>query len=100
METFHYEPLQLDSNDIRLLRLESSSPARVQCSLAHFRLEDCPDYDALSYTRGPPKPSKIISMDGKDFEIRENLWDFFQHSRYVDGHDEASDDGRTCSRYY
>lgn len=31
---------------------------------------------ALSYNWGPPEPHRVIELNGKSFEIRDNLWRF------------------------
>lgn len=45
----------------------------VQVSIA--RLDSIPDYNALSYTWGPPLPKQAIFVDGKPVLFRQNLYD-------------------------
>jgi hypothetical protein len=84
--SFRYEPLQHDQ--IRLLRLSdvpNSEPAYVLESF-DFNSEykwphTLPPYHALSYTWGPPTPTRTITLNGMFFEVRENLASFLDHHR-------------------
>jgi hypothetical protein len=47
----------------------------VSCEIFHTTLADAPPYKALSYTWGDPSdPQHKIQLNGKPFEVRENLW--------------------------
>lgn len=78
MATFKYTPLNRQTRSIRLLRFELESPTtacpRPSCLMETFDLDQCPPFVALSYTWGPPDLSREISVDGKAFHIRENLY--------------------------
>ncbi|PMD27086.1 hypothetical protein NA56DRAFT_684547 [Hyaloscypha hepaticicola] len=79
-----HKPLELYSRQIRLLRLlslrECTGPQRpwhsseeIRCELFIVNLDDCPDYEALSYTWGSSGTDIHIELDGQDFSIRPNL---------------------------
>lgn len=75
-----YAPLPDPSSYIRLLRIQSveatsSDTSHVRCVLHLFPLEQAPPYNAISYTWGPPTPTKSIYVDGKLREIRKNCKD-------------------------
>ncbi len=78
MENFVHDPLDLTKDQIRLLRISSKESGIIQCDTKPFDRKSCPPYTALSYLWGPPLPARIISLNDKPFEIRENLWDFFE----------------------
>jgi len=82
MDQFQHKPLQSATSQIRLLRLlnehDTTQPSYV---LDSFDIDQCPVYEALSYTWGPPLPTKTINIDGKSFEIRENLGAFLDQLR-------------------
>jgi hypothetical protein len=84
--SFQYEPLQHDQ--IRLLRLSDNSNSEPAYILESFdfiteykRPHTLPSYNALSYTWGPPNPTRTISLNGMSFEVRENLASFLDHNR-------------------
>jgi hypothetical protein len=81
MGPFQYQPLQPNDNQIRLLRFSDDSGSQLGYALDSFDLNKCPPYEALSYTWGPPLPTKIITLNEMSFEIRENLSDFLDHIR-------------------
>jgi hypothetical protein len=53
LENFQYDKLPATPS-IRLLRMESEGGRRLVCSLETFRLDEAPQYHALSYTWGDP----------------------------------------------
>ncbi|KAH6882544.1 heterokaryon incompatibility protein-domain-containing protein [Alternaria rosae] len=78
---FKHDPLDHTKPSIRLVHLlPSLSPnGRIQCSVMQSTVDA--DYICLSYRWGNPAPSKKISIDGKDFAIRQNLFDFLTAAR-------------------
>ncbi|KAJ6282255.1 heterokaryon incompatibility protein-domain-containing protein [Bipolaris maydis] len=81
MNLFHYEPLDRNSNQIRLLRFSDQLNSQRGYVLDSFDLNECPLYEALSYTWEPPLPTSIITLNKESFEIRQNLADFLVHFR-------------------
>ncbi|CAN9172511.1 unnamed protein product [Alternaria alternata] len=89
-----YEAVPLDrdisSTNIRVIEnLVRDVEGRISCKLRTISLEWKDDerrsqrpesYVALSYTWGPPNVGKSISIDGKPFEVRDNLWDFLHEA--------------------
>lgn len=89
-----YEAVPLDrdlsSTNIRVIEnLVRDVQGRISCNLRTISLEWKDDeprsqtpesYIALSYTWGPPNAGKSISIDGKPFEVRNNLWDFLNEA--------------------
>jgi hypothetical protein len=85
-QLYDYKPLDLTKQQIRLITLKpGSADAPVQCGLETFDIDSRPPYLALSYTWGPPSPTACILIDGKHFEVRQNLYDFlvaFRNDEY------------------
>ncbi|KAF1980941.1 HET-domain-containing protein, partial [Aulographum hederae CBS 113979] len=89
MSTFYpYKDLVLDRNghnlSIRLLQLlpgEDSSP--INCTFRQVTLtsKSIPRFVALSYTWGAPPETKTILIDGIQFRVRENLFEFLLQAR-------------------
>ncbi|PVH79288.1 heterokaryon incompatibility, partial [Cadophora sp. DSE1049] len=70
--------------EIRILGLEPGTPSDpIRCQLHHVKLSGNPIYEALSYMWGP-KVFKIITLDGREYPVRENLWRALTHLRYKD----------------
>jgi len=87
---FRHRPLDLDRTQIRLFRLVSKpSDSTIRGDIQIFDFDKCPAYQAVSYTWGPPNPTRNIYItdgDGdKRFVVRENLWQFLrqQHDANV-----------------
>ena len=87
METFIYSPLDR-KHEIRLSRLQPhqfSSSDEIECELLQVNLDTKPHYEALSYGWGPPANSPFwISVDGKLYQVRENLSDALRDLRGLD----------------
>lgn len=76
-EPFKHEPLDLDRTQIQLFRLFSRDPGGILIGdIAIFELDNCPRYKTVSYTWGPPEPTREILIKGRNFLIRDNLWQF------------------------
>ena len=81
---FPYQPLNPQKSEIRVITLHpgtQSSP--IECSLHHIpnASKSRASYKALSYTWGAPEPTRILSLDGIQIEVRENLWQALYHVR-------------------
>jgi hypothetical protein len=81
-----YNPLNLSSNEIRLLTLfPGDSTADINCQLSQHSLEDRLDYEALSYTWGSTEESLTIYVNGFSFQITRNLDHALRHLRAPSG---------------
>jgi hypothetical protein len=78
---YPHHPLDPSSDQIRLLRVRRWANYRLRFSIDIFSLRKAPQYTALSYTWGPEKPTFNIKINGKDFEVRENLQNFLEQVR-------------------
>jgi hypothetical protein len=85
VDTFCHSPLDTSTDGIRLLTLVSAndSKAPVKCSLQHVTFAQKPKYEALSYTWGDETTRKKISIDGKEFEVGQNLYHALKHIRHI-----------------
>jgi hypothetical protein len=70
------------STNIRLVQLLSNSSSDVEpmisCRLRVVALDKAPTYTALSYVWGSSTNTKNITLDGRPFPVRHNLWNFLQ----------------------
>lgn len=82
MSPYSYQPLNRDSNEIRILEIQPSwrSSSTIKCDLLNFDLDklgtgDVPFsfYEALSYTWGDAAGKVSIKLDGHPFEVTRNL---------------------------
>ena len=85
-EPFKHTPLDLAKNQIRLFKLGPTSPGGLLTgNIVVWDSEECPHYSAVSYTWGPPTPTRQISIEERNFTVRENLWHFLDASAsYID----------------
>jgi hypothetical protein len=80
-DSFHYEPLDIKRNQIRILELHPGlADTPLQCSLKTVSLSELPLYDALSYEWGQLVTEQIM-LDGMPIEIRQNLFAALWHLR-------------------
>lgn len=80
-----YDPLDGDSAAFRLIRLFPASYGQdLHCELLHALLsaEDCPAYEALSYTWGTVDRPARISINGYSVIVTRNLYDALQYLRH------------------
>ncbi|CZR64315.1 uncharacterized protein PAC_14213 [Phialocephala subalpina] len=82
--TFPYQPLNVEKSEIRIIILKpgtTSSP--LECCLKHINPKAKPRvrYKALSYTWGSPEPTRTMTLDGIQIQVRENLWQALCHIR-------------------
>lgn len=74
-----YEPLDLASQQIRLMRITSAADSElIGCDLHTFDLSSAPSYIALSYAWGPPTPLRSIWINrdwnvALELRVRQNL---------------------------
>ncbi|KIN08958.1 hypothetical protein OIDMADRAFT_153578, partial [Oidiodendron maius Zn] len=64
---YQYTPFS-DQYSIRLLEIIATSSPQIQCRLKTFALHDAPDYDALSYTWGDPRPPLFQSIGSSHYQ--------------------------------
>jgi hypothetical protein len=81
MEAFQYHPLDLAKSQIRLFRITNSIEGNVSCDIEIFDLDSCPSYEALSYAWGPNHPKRVIFLNGRTFQVCENLFHFLENVR-------------------
>lgn len=90
-EPFVHQPLDLNTTEVRLLRLQgfTDQTMRVQVGKFDFSVE-CPPYKAVSYTWGPPISDRDHSYEWTGFLGPREPWPFFEdrvgsirHSRRV-----------------
>lgn len=74
-DTFNHSPLNLGSKEIRLFQItfESDSKEPVHITIQHSELSNAPQFKALSYTWGKPRPLFPIKIYGNVFYVRRNL---------------------------
>jgi hypothetical protein len=80
-DRFTYKPLYPDRYQIRLLKLLPGKKGPVKCKLYHVDPEYPRRYRAVSYTWGPPTLQREIIVNGKRFDVGENLWHFLDTLR-------------------
>lgn len=79
---FTHPTLHTTSNEFRLLQiLRDTSTEPIRCLLTTCAMDHAPAYVALSYTWGPEHPQKTIEINGSEFSIRQNLFDFLAVAR-------------------
>jgi hypothetical protein len=72
-QSYATQALDLSGEWIRLLRFHEGG-----FWLENVDLGTHPSYTALSYSWGPPEPTRKIKLHGRSFRVRENLADFLQ----------------------
>jgi len=84
IDTYETVPLPLGSStNFRVLSTEPCSKPEdeIFCNLQVKTMKPPPTYIALSYTWGEPSPTRTIQLNGKPFQVRQNLWDFLVEAR-------------------
>lgn len=72
-----YRPLDATHKSIRLLRIRPSENERIHCDLEVVALEDLKhNYVALSYAWGTAEHDNAILVNGHEFDVSSNLFDF------------------------
>lgn len=67
------QSLDRTKQQIRLLRLVSSTNDQLQCVTQVFDLENCPEFVAASYVWGKGEPQSTILLNGVRHQVRRNL---------------------------
>jgi hypothetical protein len=82
---FQYKPLEA-FGQFRLLALLPSEDdsAGIESRIVHSSIQDAPSYEALSYAWGKDVADRPILIDGKPFNIRNNLYDALRRLHLVD----------------
>jgi Heterokaryon incompatibility protein (HET) len=81
---FHYQPIQLNPPQTRLLLIQ---PGRhnetIRCTLIHVCLDECSEYEALSYTWGHHSEihDDVILLQGRDFSVTRNVFAALKYLR-------------------
>jgi hypothetical protein len=80
-KVFQYQPLNHNTSSIRLLGiLPNTSPeGYIQCTLKNATVNA--EYTCLSYVWGPPNKGCVILVNGQQYRVRRNLFDFLEVSR-------------------
>lgn len=88
MESYQYSALQRSPAHIRLLTVEPGEiDDNVKCTMRHVPLENCPSYEAVSYTWGNSAEKRPIYIDDHKLEIMPSLASALRHLRYECGDD-------------
>ncbi|KAL6707731.1 hypothetical protein ACN47E_003852 [Coniothyrium glycines] len=80
---FKHKPLDKSLQEIRLVSVDPTSLSSIKCVLKRVNLgaATTPDYRALSYVWGPPKPSRRITVNNRTYKVRLNLFKFLEAFR-------------------
>src|SRR5271154_1578179 len=81
---FHYQPIQLNPQQIRLLLIQPAQPNEtIICTLIHVCRDECSKYEALSYTWGHPSEihDDVILLQGRDFSVTRNVFAALKYLR-------------------
>ena len=75
---YTHERLNNNQNQIRLLEFDSlageTDNRSINCTISVYDAKQVPSYSAISYTWGDPSASRVISLNGKQFEVSHNCW--------------------------
>jgi hypothetical protein len=88
-ESFVYDQLDSSTLSIRLLELlpyqeeteDPQNPHEICCNIATKTFDSKPKYDALSYTWGTEALTMFIKLNGRCFQVKENLYSALCHLR-------------------
>lgn len=84
-DKFPYTPLDRTTGEIRLVRLHmpivANDDNEIICDLITTPLPQSPSYEALSYTWGSPENKRTIKLNGKPFQVTQNLFGALKHLR-------------------
>jgi hypothetical protein len=81
--SFQHEHLRLNDGSIRLVQIHggSSKTAPISLRITQFSTLKRPPYAAISYVWGSSNRLQPITINGKPFMIRPNLWHLLMHLR-------------------
>lgn len=75
----------LDEGFFRLVRItQAPSTGRIECWTEQFSLQDPPPYTALSYACGPRPANFNLKLNGRDWNVRQNLAHFLRQHTEMD----------------
>lgn len=74
VRSFQHEPLTDNRGIIRLLRILPGTTETIECELTADALNTYPSYCAISYTWGPPTPTRTLMVNGRPLTVRLNCW--------------------------
>ncbi|KAF2965356.1 hypothetical protein GQX73_g8237 [Xylaria multiplex] len=85
MDTFVYQPLDLNTSAFRLVRLlKGPEHEEVECELIHTTLdENVIPYEAVSYTWGTSSQPLRVKLQGKRLAVTVNLWHLLKSIRHI-----------------
>jgi hypothetical protein len=81
---YRFKPLLPPRGGIRNIRLLTILPGNdcvIQCEIKHHRLNDCPEYEALSYVWGDPTKTVPIAVGDESLNVTDNLKSALLHLR-------------------
>jgi ankyrin repeat protein len=84
MESFKYDPLDLDGCSFRLLQLCHGDDGPIKCYLFDANLDYDIEYEALSYTWGDSAKPYEISVNDSPMPVTMNLMQALSDLRYTD----------------
>jgi Heterokaryon incompatibility protein (HET) len=75
--------MQLEEGQIRLLALRQggNQDEPIECELSSCGLDNAPSYEALSYFWGTNQNTRVISLHGSTFRVREDLYNALRRLR-------------------
>jgi hypothetical protein len=75
-QSTQYSYMQPEEGQIRLLTLRpgSNQDEPIECELSSCELGNAPSYEALSYFWGTNQNTRVISLHGSTFRVREDLY--------------------------
>ena len=82
-QQFKHTPLADPAHQFRVVKITSSSDKNtIRCRLSLTSIQNADgSYYALSYLWGPEQPTFDVQIDGKAFQVRENLWHFLERAQ-------------------
>jgi hypothetical protein len=80
-----YSYMQPEEGQIRLLTLRpgSNQDEPIECELSSCELDNAPPYEALSYFWGTNQNTRVISLHGSTFRVREDLYNALRRLRQL-----------------
>src|ERR1700761_7326922 len=78
-----YEPLPDPRKFIRLLQIQpGQEDDEIVCELHAFKVDEAPEYVAISYTWGDSTPTRIVTINGEAINVRMNCYDALWQARH------------------
>jgi hypothetical protein len=74
---YTYTPLDLARPCVRLVELQPAPGSNIlELEVRIVSLTESPSYATVSYRWGSDQSFRTVFLDGKEFYVRENLWNF------------------------